>query len=111
VLEVRGIALERRINDFRQLLSSVNQFADRAWSPISRTRGPGAAAWAAEFYLRLATDADVDSWAGTSMVEGLALAVAWSLPVRVARFLALATMVGSGAAASFQPPFDGWAWR
>ncbi len=111
VLEVRGIALERRINDFRQLLSSVNQFADRAWSPISRTRGPGAGAWAAEFYLRLATDADVDSWAGTSMVEGLALAVAWSLPVRVARFLALATIVGSGAATSFQPPFDGWAWR
>jgi hypothetical protein len=110
-LEVRGIALERRIDDFRQLLSSVNQFADRAWSPISKARGHAAAAWAAEFYLRLATDTEVETWAGPSMAEGLALALAWPLPVRVARYLALATIVDSGSATSVSQPFDGWAWR
>jgi hypothetical protein len=106
-----GFSLERRIEAFRPLMSSANLFADRAWAPIVGRRGHGAADWAAEFYLRLATDPDVELWAGHSMMEGISLAMAWPLPVRVARYLALATIVGSTGPTAFPPLFDGWSWR
>jgi hypothetical protein len=110
--EMVVMSQERKVEAFRPLMSSANLFGDRAWGPIVRRRGAGAADWAAEFYLRLATDPEVDLWAGHSMVEGIGLAIAWPLPVRVARFLALAAVVGSAAGATTYPPlFTGWSWR
>lgn len=110
--EMSALSQERKIEAFRPLMSSANLFAGRAWVPIVTRRGANAADWAAEFYLRLATDPEVDLWAGSSMAEGIGLAIAWPLPVRVARYLALATVVGSTAGpATFPPLFPGWSWR
>lgn len=110
--EMSALSQERKIEAFRPLMSSANQFGGRAWVPIVTRRGPHATDWAAEFYLRLATDPEVDLWAGSSMAEGIGLAIAWPLPLRVARYLALAAIVGSTSGpATFPPLFPGWSWR
>lgn len=110
--EMSALSQERKIEAFRPLMSGANLFGGRAWSPIVSRRGANAADWAAEFYLRIATDPEVDLWAGTSMAEGIGLAIAWPLPVRVARYLALAAVVGSTSGpAVFPPLFPGWSWR
>ena len=102
---------ERRIDAVEPLLRNSFLMADRSWQPIVRRRGTGARAWAAELCLRLATDPEVEMWAADSLTDALAFVIDWSLPVRVARYLALAGIVGTEGPSEYPPLFANWSWR
>jgi hypothetical protein len=91
-------------------MASANMLAGQAWQPIQQRRGPAARSWAAEFYMRLATDPAVSLWANSSLADGLALAAAWPLPLRVARCMGLAGSLGAAELAGYPPLLKGWEW-
>ena len=94
-------------------LVGVASSTERTWTRIVERHASQSIHWAAEFYLRLATDASVDKWAAGDLEDGLALAMAWPLPFRVARVMALASLMagGDGREELFPPLFEGWSWE
>jgi hypothetical protein len=111
VENVGAYSTERRIDLLRPLMARGPVCAGAQWAPIARRRRDSAAEWAAEFCLRLASDPAVGRWAGGSLSEGIALTRFWPLPLRVARFLVLATTHGDSAVDSYPPLFGGWTWE
>lgn len=109
--EILGLSLDTRVDQFVTLISSAGSFAERPWQAITRARGGGARRWTAEFYLRLATDPAIAGWAGNDMKHGLELAGAWGLPLRVARYIAVAGVVATENTSSYPPLFDQWEWE
>jgi len=94
-------------------LVGVASSTERTWTRIVERHASHSIHWAAEFYLRLATDASVDMWASGDLEDGLALAMACPLPFRVARVMALASLMagGDGREELFPPLFEGWSWE
>jgi len=109
--EILSLPPRRRIEAFSGVVRGVVSSASPTWAPLIKRRGPNAGPWAIEFYLRLATDPNVDVWAGSSLEDGLNLALAWPLPTRIARYLALATVVGTDGPEAFPPLFQDWDWQ
>lgn len=110
-LRLARLPIEHRVGALAELMASANLLGGQAWQPIQRRHGPSARLWAAEFYLRLATDPTVSLWADSSIGDGLALAAAWALPLRVARCLGLAASIGASAPSGYPPLYEGWEWR
>ncbi len=104
------LPMEHRVEALAGLMASANMLAGQAWQPIQQRRGPAARSWAAEFYMRLATDPAVSFWASSSIADGLALAAAWPLPLRVARCMGLAGSLGAAELAGYPPLLKGWEW-
>ena len=104
------LPMEHRVEALAGLMTSANMLAAQAWQPIQQRRGPAARSWAAEFYMRLATDPAVGLWANSSIADGLALAAAWPLPLRVARCMGLAGSLGAAELAGYPPLLKGWEW-
>jgi len=104
------LPMEHRVAALADLMASANMLAGRAWQPIQQRHGPAARSWAAEFYMRLATDPAVSLWANSSIGDGLALAAAWPLPLRVARCMGLAGSLGVAEPAGYPPLLKGWEW-
>jgi hypothetical protein len=105
------LPIEHRIDAFQALMSQGSMLAGQAWQRLVTVRGADAKTWAAEFYLRLATDPEVERWAGSRMPDGLLLTTAWSLPLRVARYLALTTVLETSGRGAYPPLFRGWTWQ
>lgn len=104
--------LEQRVEAVARLARHAYQHAARTWPQIVAVHGTSSREWAAELWLRLATDPSWATWAGASTQLGLEFAREWALPLRTARCLALNTLVGSTTRPSdFPPLFEGWAWR
>jgi hypothetical protein len=108
--EICRLPIEHRVEAFLPLMSVGNQLGGGVWQRVVGPRGSSGTTWAAEFFLRLATDPELDRWAGGSPHDGIALARAWSLPLRVARYLAMSTIVDTSGPGTFPPLFDGWTW-
>jgi len=108
----QGWSVDERVQALGDLVS-VASSTEKTWTRIVERHASHATHWAAEFYLRLATDASVDIWASGDLEEGLALALAWPLPFRVARLMALASLMagGDGREELFPPLFEGWSWE
>jgi hypothetical protein len=105
------LPIEHRIESLAELMAAANLLGGQAWQHIQRRQGPTARSWAAEFYLRIATDPAVSVWAQTALGDGLSLAAAWPLPLRVARYLAISGLLSSDPPAGYPPLFQGWEWR
>jgi hypothetical protein len=91
------------------LVGSQVHFETACWRRLASSHDSSTAAWLAEFYLRLATDARSFTWAGAAIDDALECVVSAPLPLRVCRFLALSTASATGEAEG-SSLVAGWSW-
>jgi hypothetical protein len=108
--KIAALPTSERITILAALLDGGISPHEQSWAAVIQSQGERAPRWASEFYLRLATDAALAEWAGDALREGIALAIAWPLPLRAARYLALAEMTSADGLTLFPPLFEHWDW-
>lgn len=108
-LEFTSLSMDERIERYAALARRTRERAGPRWRSLAQRHGEAAPLWLAQFCLRAATDAHLDTWAGDSLFDALGTLLEWPLLARTARCLGMASLVAA-AEADYPPLFPGWEW-
>ena len=98
-----------RIDWFMGLARRTSQRLGGPWQVVAAQHPEGPAEWLAQFCLRAASDAHLDTWAGDSLEAGLNVLLEWPLLARTARCLVARSLVDSNNS-GYPPMFPEWEW-
>ena len=102
--------LDDRIEQFSALTRRAAEEKPGLWRPLAEKFGDSTDSWLAEFCLRAASDTQLETWAGDSVLDALSLLMDWPLLARTARCLTMASLIET-VDVEFPPLFPSWEWR
>jgi hypothetical protein len=103
-----ALPLRDRVDVFKMLTRRGKEKAESVWRRIQKSGG--SAEWLAEFCLRAASDVELARWAGSSLEVALESMLAWPLPAKTARCIALWNLLRVDANNDFPPLLQAWDW-